>query len=299
MRVKTWTGFAALCVISASTWVEIDYIPPVLVGMIRQAVHSGLLCVGCVLFIAIRKYPERPQMSAAIRMRVGAWAAVLFCLPTFCFAAAAGKVGVFSGVLVFTFVPAFTVFLQAQKFSDLRQSGDPLKDFGPALAGVGGAAMLIPFGLPSSVGGWWWLAATGGVAIVAAMAAVELHRHLAGFDLVRAAALVSGCSSLVAGLLSLVGWTRFPELTAHGIFAEIIVCFVIDGPILLFTVWMLRDLPATAFSARYLLIPLLTIAEGFLLIRPSPHWMMLFGALAMVYACGVLLRTNEEDTLRA
>ena len=64
-------------------------------------------------------------------------------------------------------------------------------------------------------------------------------------------------------------------------------------------VWLLRDMPPVRFAARYLLIPLLTILESFLLIRPEVTVRIACGTALLAAGAGMLLflKAGDEDTI--
>jgi len=64
-------------------------------------------------------------------------------------------------------------------------------------------------------------------------------------------------------------------------------------------VWLLREMPPVRFAARYLVIPLLTVLESFVLMRPEWTVRMGFGTVLLAAGAGTLLfwKAAEEETV--
>jgi hypothetical protein len=64
-------------------------------------------------------------------------------------------------------------------------------------------------------------------------------------------------------------------------------------------VWLWRKMPPVRFAARYLVIPLLTILESFVLMRPEWTVRMGFGTALLAAGGGMLLflKAGEEETV--
>jgi hypothetical protein len=64
----------------------------------------------------------------------------------------------------------------------------------------------------------------------------------------------------------------------------------------LLIVWLLREMQPVRFAARYLVIPLLTVLESYILMRPE--WTLRMGCGTVLLAAGagaLLLSTAGED----
>ena len=194
-------------------------------------------------------------------------------------------------------MPVVVIFVVAQKSAGFGSSESPLRAMGPALAGLGGAALLLPFDWPPSVPGKLWLIAMVVSAMLAGAAAVWMHELLQGIGMLRAAAIVYGACSLCLAIFVRVGWTEIQPWLWNAVAGEVLRCSVLDGPILFLTVWLLRDLEPIAFSARLLLIPLITIIEGYLLLRPPLTWTSAGGILLLAAAVAGLLLADSKEML--
>ncbi len=60
-------------------------------------------------------------------------------------------------------------------------------------------------------------------------------------------------------------------------------------------VYLVREMSPVALGARFLLVPLLTTAEGFVLVRPEITWRLLAGALLLGFGAVQLLRQGDGD----
>jgi len=221
----------------------------------------------------------------------------MFTVPEVLFAGAGGHVSALAGLLVFMLVPVVAIFAVAQKAAGFGADGNPLKWMAPALAGLGGAALLIPFDWPASIAGRIWLGAMVGSVVLAGAAAVWMHRLLQGVGLVRAAAVVFGATGLIAAAFCWVDWTAVPGWTWSAVAAEAGRCAGIEIPTLLLTVWLLREMPPVGFSARLLLVPLVTILESYLMTRSALSWTTVLGVVLMAGG-GAGLVMAKDDTPR-
>ncbi len=58
---------------------------------------------------------------------------------------------------------------------------------------------------------------------------------------------------------------------------------------------LLRGMSPVRFGARYLVIPLVTVVEGYVLLRPELTLRMGFGALLLAGSAAFLLLSREVD----
>jgi prepilin signal peptidase PulO-like enzyme (type II secretory pathway) len=72
---------------------------------------------------------------------------------------------------------------------------------------------------------------------------------------------------------------------------------LVDVVEVLLIVLLLREMPPIRFAARYLVIPLLTILESFVLMRPEWTIRMGFGTALLAAGAGTLLfwKAGEEE----
>jgi drug/metabolite transporter (DMT)-like permease len=60
-------------------------------------------------------------------------------------------------------------------------------------------------------------------------------------------------------------------------------------------VWLMRDVAPTRFAARYLVVPLLTVMEGYVLLRPGFSVRAVAGGALMVFGAWRLLTASQRE----
>jgi drug/metabolite transporter (DMT)-like permease len=163
-------------------------------------------------------------------------------------------------------VRLFTVVLVSQSDDGARRLQVP------AVLAVGGIALAVPVELPASQAGMGWLIALVVGAGVLAAAGIRLHRLMRKSSLLWIAAAGSAAAGLVAGIAWRVIEPAPVMWDTRSIMAELGLGLLIDGPLLLLTMWLLRALRPIAFSARFVLVPLVTILGGLVVMRPRIGW---------------------------
>ena len=289
MTRRVWAGFAALCLLAGSGWAVEQSEPGILGGLLRIAVHNGLLA----LAFGLASRGEKVQVEWE---KIAAGAVAMFVLPEILFAAAAWHVSGPTGVLVFLLVPVVVIFTVAQRAAGFGAERNPLEMMVPALVALGGAALLIPFTMQGTAIGRLWIAALVGSAVVAGVAAVWMHEWLAGVSLLRGAAIVCAASCVAAAAFCEVG-LQAVQWNAGAAATELARCALLDAPILLLTIWLLREMKPVSFSARLLCIPLVTIVESIAVMRPTLTWTIVAGVLLLAGGAAALLRVDSKEVL--
>lgn len=223
------------------------------------------------------------------------WGVALLALPALVIAGAGGRVSSLTEVLVFGLVPVVVIFAMAQGSSAFGLRENPLQKLSPALAALAGLALMMPFALPGTAAGIAWLVGIVGSAWLAGVAAVQLHEQMEDIGILPGAAMACGASGIVLGLFCWVGWSGVAELSASSLAVEVGRCLLVDGPVLLLTVWLVREMTPVSLATRYLVVPLVTIVEGFLLVRPEWNWTMGAGFLLLAGGCGWLLWVDSVE----
>jgi drug/metabolite transporter (DMT)-like permease len=292
MKRRVGLGYAALCLLGGSAWIFDEAYPAMLSGLVRFATHG--LAMGAV-FAALS---WRAGKGRTAWWKVAAAAVAMIAVPEILAAAASGSVSQLTEVLVYMLVPVVVVVAVAQRTAGFGADDNPLRRIVPALAGLGGAALAIPFTWPESVAGRLFVVAMAASAVVAGLAAVWLHDLLRQASVPRAAAVVAGSSGAVAGAFCWMGWHPSVEASAAGLGVEALRCTVFEVPILLLTVWLLREMRPVAFSSRLLTIPLVTIVESYLLLRPALSWTTAAGVLLLAGGAALLaLGKDSQEVL--
>ncbi len=299
MNKRMMAGFAGLCLISGSGWIFDQVSPGVLQGSSRTAAHEGLLAIlfGLASLWSAQSPPSRNGWS--VELRLALWGIALLGLPVIVMTAAGGTVSGLTVRLTFMLAPAILVFLLAQAGSGFGDEESPMRLLVPALAGLGGAALLLPFTWPVTFAGMAWLMAIFAAAILSALASIRLHGILAEVSHLRAAAIACGGTAIAVGVFAGLGRAepgRY-DLGEHGAIAvglEVLRCVLVDGPVTFLTIWLLREMKPVNFASRYFLVPWITIVEGYAIERPAADWTLFAGALLMAAAGTALLVAPTE-----
>jgi drug/metabolite transporter (DMT)-like permease len=291
-----WLEFAALCILSGSTWMIDQSFPQVLSGPVRVAVQDGVLAL--IFAIATRVQGVQVWLSPKQWLELALAGAGLLAVPSIVSAGASGVVSDFDGILCYTLVPAIVVFLAGQSSLGFGGEESPLRLLVPALAGVGGAALILPSNIPYTLAGKVWLVALIASAAISAYAAIRLHRVLAGASLLQQCAILCAAASVLAAIFYHVDYAPIDSVTGSALTVEALRTLFLDGPLLLLFVYLLREMPPIGISTRMLLIPLITIVESYAIERPSVAWTTYAGVVLMGASAFILLRAEEPGDTR-
>ena len=290
MNARLWCGFAGLCLLSGSGWALKEFWTAPTSGLTGIALHDSVLCL---LFLFVSQRFKSNKSAPARWISIAAWGATLLALPQVLLASASGTVSGSSVVLIYTLVPVIVVVFVGQR-AGFGVQESPLTLLGPALAGVAGAALLLPFMLPSSTPGTLWFIVMVLAAVFAGVAAIKLHSLLANAEIFRALTIISAAAAGLCLAVAALTWSPIKQATPKDVAIELASCLFLDGPLLLLTAWLLRTMNPVAFSSRYLLIPLVTIVEGFIIVRPPLNWAAV-GAILLAGGGLALLKSGNPD----
>jgi len=278
-QARVLVGFAALCLLQGSLWLAEAWLASPWPELWRLCFHDleiGLVLAGVALVLRPAPGPWKRVAEAA------GWCAVLFVLPWVLSTAAGGSVAGFTQVLALGLVPLFTVVLVAQSDDGARRLQLP------AVLAVGGLALSAPFELPATQPGMGWLAALVLGAGLFASAGIRLHRLLRETSWLWVAAAGSAATGIVGGILWRVIEPESVVWSGRQRVAELGWGLLVDGPLLLLTIWLLRSMRPVGFSARFVLVPLVTILGGAAVMRPQIGWAGWIG-LGVATVAGVVL----------
>ena len=294
MKLRVWIAFGSFCLLSGSGWLLREWQPETTPGLLPFAFRSGVVAI---LFWSVHQARTscfQQPLPAGVQARLFAWAALMVALPTVVVVRADQHVSPLTETLVFALIPAFVVFFTSQHAAGFGARESPLRLLAPALAGVGGAALLLPLSLPASSAGQAWLMALLVTAAASAWAAIRLHRQLAGVPVLRAAAVLSTAIFLLSAPLSFDPAGR-SLWSGSALRLELLHSLFFDGPLTLLTAWLLRELSPIAFSSRYLLGIAVTIVEGYLLLRPETNWTTGLGLFLLLTSGAWLLVAGSRE----
>jgi hypothetical protein len=286
MRRIHWIAFSLLCALSGTSW-AIQYTMDGLPSLERQAILFGAMGLIAALFAGRRAWVRR---GGGWYARVGAAAVGLFGLPIviaeYSREYVAGNV---RGAL-YAMVPV-VVALTVAAGSGGEERG-VRRFLVPALAGVGGLLLLLPLSFSKTVGGWVMLFVICATVILVGVVSVWLYRLLPDGDL--------DIEFAVAGFANaafLLGWSAVHEdmvWRASGLASVVSVSSLVDVIEVLLIFWLLRVMPPVRFASRYLLIPLLTVVEGYFVVRPELTVRIVSGTVLLAAGAGVLLFFDAE-----
>jgi hypothetical protein len=210
---------------------------------------------------------------------------------------ARGSVPAISRSALFALVPVVVVMAVASGESTGREERGARLFLMPALVGLGGLLLLLPLVLSSSVRGWVMLSMVCASVVLAGLASVWMYGLLRGFAFADAIAVVG-----VANAAFLLVWSVVREEVVwrgKGLASVISIASLADAVEVLLIVLLLRETAPIRFAARYLLIPLVTVLEGYFVMRPEWTVRMGFGMALLAAGGGMLLflKAGEEETV--
>jgi hypothetical protein len=267
-----------------------DGLPP----LEQQGVLFGVIGMTALLFAGRGVWSRSERLQYA---RLAAAAVGFFGVPVVVAEYARGSVPALSRSALFALVPVVVVMVVASGESAEREARGARLFLMPALAGLGGLLLLLPLQFSGSARGWMMLAVVCAAVVLVGLASVWLYRLLHGFRLANAIAFVG-----VANAVFLLGCSYVHEDVVwrwSEVASVVSIASLVDAVEVLLIVWLLREMLPVRFAARYLVIPLLTILESFVLMRPEWTVRMGFGTALLAAGGGMLLflKAGEEETV--
>jgi drug/metabolite transporter (DMT)-like permease len=187
--------------------------------------------------------------------------------------------------IMFTLLPVVVVLVWGA--AQNGQSG--MAALLPALVGASGVLLILPFEQPESLRGWLAMGEALVAMLLTGLGGVWLHRCLRGEHILRALAVAGSANATVLLIWSLV---RGERLWLGWDLRNIAVALV--GAIAFaVTLWLAKAIDPVRFSTRYLLIPLVTIVEGMILLRP-PLTGRLIGGVSLLLMGTIWLQSRDE-----
>jgi drug/metabolite transporter (DMT)-like permease len=266
--------FAGFCLIAASVWLL-----PAVSGVMRGLAFAVVGIVAAILSGG-SSWPGVGRVG-----RVALAAVLLVGVPEVAGGWVLRHVSSNLWVVVLAVVPAMVVLVVAQS------SGDGVRRLlGPALAGLGGVLLIVPVDVPGSVIGWAALALLVVCAVVIAVTCVWIHRLLREFGVAQAVAVFC-----VANALVLIGWEAFEGVVGWGLSGWGWMSALVEGVEVVLLLVLLRGMSPVRFGARYLVIPLVTVVEGYVVLRPEVTLRMGFGVALLAGSAAFLLLSRGVD----
>jgi hypothetical protein len=294
MRWTLWIAFAALCILSGTSWAISDDVSEGLPRLEQQGFLFGAVGV-IALLVAGREVWLR--IGNLQRARLAAVSVAFFGVPVVVVEYARGSVPAISRSALFAMVPVVVVMVVAAGDVTGREERGAMRFLVPALAGLGGLLLLLPLEFSGSVRGWVMLGVVCAAVVLVGLASAWLYRMLRGIRFAAAVAVVG-----LANAVFLLGWSVVHEAMVwrwSGLASMVSISSLVDAVEVLLLVWLLRAMPPVRFAARYLVIPLLTVLESYVLMRPE--WTVRMGSGTVLLAVGagtlLFLKAGEEETV--
>jgi len=292
-----WLGFFALCLLGASAWLVDSAWPSTLPGAEREGLHdlviALVLCAVGWRQLVSANFRARPWLKLALA------SVCLLGVPAMVVGSTLGDGSGVVAAALFALLPVMVVVIVS--YVGGAESSRTMRLLLPALIGLGGMLLLLPFAEPGSWRQAGLEAAVVAGVLVAAAASVWMYRLLPGFTVIEAAlicslanavfsAVVLMASSVAARAVVSSGWGGW-----HALAIEAATAIFLGLPQVLLLVWLLREVAPARFAARYLVIPLLTVIEGYALLRPPIGWREIGGAALVIFAAWRLLTASQPD----
>jgi len=282
MKWHLWLGLIAFCLLSSAGWLFPPLASDSSLPFESPAFLFGVLGVAGLVLLLGRWRRGLPWYSLTLA-GLG-----FFGLPTAFFEWSGGGLSGISRSIGFAMTPVVVILVVAFTGRD-----EVRRLLLPALCGVGGVLLLLPFTLPASTRGWWMLGGLLAVIVLMAAASVWMNRILQPFRLTEAVAIV-GLSN--AAFLILCASFSGPAIGRWSALAAYIsLSSVANAAETILILWLLREIAPVRLAARYLVIPLLIVAEGYLIFRPELTLRMGLGAALLAGGAAVLLFSSEAS----
>lgn len=303
---RQWLGFFTLCVLGASSWLVDNAWPSTLPTTMRPVLDDLLMAI--VIGAVGWKGLARGSLWSRGGLKLAVGSVLLLGVPATLVGVALGGASEVTITALFALAPIMVVVLVSNSSFGGDEASGANKLLGPALAGLGGTLLLLPVSAPESwrEGGFAVIAALG--VLVAAVAGVWMYRLLRDFDVVEAALICCFANGLyflavfAASFLTAGGngasrwdgvWTR--DAVIIEIAKEIAKALLFNLPQIVLLVWLMRDVAPARLAARYLVVPLLTVMEGYVLLRPGIGLRVIGGGALMVFGAWRLLTASQRE----
>jgi drug/metabolite transporter (DMT)-like permease len=284
MKRSVWLTFGALCLLSSSAWIVESFGASTLPSLERQ---------GLLYFVVGLAAQLLSGKGLLLRIRQQSWTRLIvaglgfFGIPALAIELASGTVPEVSRSALFALVPIVVVVVLSAVEAGGAAERDARRSLAPALVGLGGLLLLLPLSFSSSARGNAMIAVVCTAVILAGIASVWLYRLLQQFKLADAVALV--CLSNAVFLL-ICGCVREAIVWDRGSLLSLLSwSSLVDVTEVLLLLWLLSRMPPVQFASRYLLIPLLTVLESYILVRPPLTLRIGAGTILLAAGVGLLL----------
>ncbi len=288
MRRSIWVAFGALCLLLASSWL-LPATTTEASPIAQQGCFYGI--VGLAAWIlSYRQLWERLKRREWLCLRLAGVSVLLLGLPLVLGEWVRDGISDISRAALFALVPFVVVAVATMR----ELEAGVRRFFAPALAGFGGALLLLPFSFPASLRGRIMFGVLLAAIVLVGFASESIYRLLLGFGTMEALAVV--CLSNAA-FLAACHFAGLPFAESwNGASTLISIRSLYSLAELLLLVWLLREMSPVRLAARYLVVPLFTVLEGFAFLRPPPTVRMGAGLVLLVGGAACLLFSRGWDS---
>jgi drug/metabolite transporter (DMT)-like permease len=223
-----------------------------------------------------------------------AFASVMFFgTPAIAIQLASGAVPEITRSALFAMVPVVVTIAIA--FSEAGGPGEDnaRRSLLPALTGLAGLLLLLPLNFSWSSRGRLMLAVICAATILVGISSVWLYRLLQGFKSSDAMALM--CLTNTALLLACGVAGRTFIWSTGSLVSLVSLSSLVNFIEVLLLLWLVRELAPVRFAARFLVIPLLTVLEAYVLMRPELTLRIASGAILLAVGTGMLVFANPNQ----
>lgn len=288
MRLRHGLGLAVFCLLAGSRWLIDAAWPQTMPTLLAQSVHYAVTGV-IVLAISL----GRPSAKPSERMQAGriAGASLLLLGAPALIGRLADGVSSVTSVALYAMVPLCVVLTAAWMRDEVGRAS-----MVPALAGLAGILLILPWHLPATAVGAFSLGAVMVGVVLTATASVWIHPLLQGGRLVEVLAIGTLTNAAVLGSASMVFGDRWAGWSAWAF--EMLRALFLDGPAAVLLFWLLRELAPERFATRFFLVPLVTLLEGIAVLRGPVNSRTGVGLLLLLAGAGGLLFGTREEPMR-
>jgi drug/metabolite transporter (DMT)-like permease len=217
---------------------------------------------------------------------------MFFGFPALAIELASGSIPEITRSALFAMVPVVVALVVAASEIGTIGENSARRSLIPALLGLAGLLLLLPLDFSGSARGRLMLALLCTAVILVGISSVRLYRLLQSFKPADAAALM--CLSNAAFLLAYglarrtFVWSK-SDLVSFVSFSSLVN--LIEIVLLL---WLVRKLSPVRFAARFLIIPLLTVLEAYVLLHPTLTLRLGSGLALLVAGASMLVFPNPN-----
>ena len=290
MRLIQWIGFAVLCVLAASSWVIPQNSVSVLPSLEEQGILFFLIGFVALLISLSRGWQSKNVLES---WRIAVVSPGFFGVPLVVAEYAGSSVPAITRSALFALAPVVVVIVVAAGDMSAGEERGARRLLVPALIGAGGLLLLLPLEISGSLRGRLMVGLVGATVVLVGVTSVWLYRLLREIRWVEGVAgigLMNGLFLLVcSACLERMVW-RWTDLRSIES-----ISLLVDGIEVLLIVWLLRGMTPVRFSSRYLVIPLLTVLESFVVERPEVTVRIVCGTILLAAGAGALLFWKAKD----